>query len=1158
MLILDNISPVFKLLLFYKRLALRVYLSRFLFLAILLLCTASSFFAQNGVASYSNLEEVELKADLLGHGFDLRKVDPKSWVTSSKGKAVVTGASLQSTVKATASMKFHFITTPYEYERDFLQTDTEERLFQAYSSEAYFKPWESTKTYERLFAYTELERALYTRSLPSNTIQLDSAIVADFSRLGRDITPEGFVHRYGTHYAQEVTYGGRFLKRYNINKEDIIYSPYDKNTFKEKLKEDIIASQNNLPDTDPYINSGKPSNFTIGGNIDAINPKEWEATVTNQSRPIDVVLMPYTQLFARISLPELDDKQEKIDLLDTFYKDINSSIKKQLKVKTASQFYKKYSLRFEQTLHTVVKKASGSDDENETVYTGDLFFGGFSKDDALLKSRPFIDLGDISLETLITDEKLQLDRNVLITIKPEDIERGYVSVWDDTKKLFKSKERKTLRVSGPEANKTRYFEALTQNIQKTVEIKTVEKDIYEVAYSLKLIKEESILKNLSTTYNYVLDTQLIAAVTNGDKKRLDSLFKKNGNPKANGLIAPLILNKHSNELLNYVLNQGALPTTSDLDLLFERDYFDEEKALILLERGAQPKNNMLFKAVAYKSANTIYALLREGATPQNNDLSFAIEKYYYPTIKALMSQDFKEFEAGKKELYLAAENNDPELAQKFIKLGATADALILDKAIQFDNLELKNTIVPVTEANGETLEVVANLDDTVLFAYFVEKNAKLESNTAVEVATDNDNIEILDLALKNGGEPTQALAYAIKKENKPAIQVSLKNKAQPDAVFEYAADTEDLALFNEALKEYGGTPDVALEAAVQRNVIPMAQSVLNHKSKDINLTQSLDIAVSNESLEMVKLLVSNDADPNKGISQAVNQESVPITDYLIRQGAQTTDPSYLQSAVTNENLELSKLLIEKGSSQADNAIVEASTTGNVEITKYLLDKGATAQEAFKSAMETKNEDVILLLMEEINSFNQSHIITAARKGNIQVVQKLLEEGLNSTPALANAINYKKLDVIHLLLDNGAIASPEMLQTALNYNFFKGVKALIEKSALTGNTQFSNGEYPAHIVASSYEADEDPLLLALLIEKGARINAQNFNGETPLHLAAVVTKDDIGLIELLLNNGASVQIPSHKGATPLSYARDKSIKALLKKEGKRVKKTKGFH
>ena len=852
-------------------------------------------------------------------------------------------------------------------------------------------------------------------------------------------------------------------------------------------------------------------------------------------------------------MPEIEGKLEKIEQLDTYIKNIKSTIKSQLKVKTPSQFYQKYSLRFEQTLHWVVKKASGRDKENETIYTGDLFFGGFSKDDALLKSRPFIDLGDISLQTLITDEKLELDRNVIITIKPEDIQRGYVSVWDDTKKLFKSTERKTLRVSGLETNKTRYFEALTQNISKTVEIKSVDKDIYEVSYSLKLIKEESILKNLSTTYNYVLDTQLIAAVTNGDQKRLDSLFKKNGNPRANGLIKPMILNKHSNELLNYILNQGASPTTSDLDLLFEPEYFDEEKALILLERGARPKNNMLFKAVAYKSAPTIYALLREGATPQNNDLSFAIEKYYYPTIKALMSQDFKEFEAGKKELYLAAENNDPELAQKFIALGATADATILEKAIQFDNITLKNAIVPVTEANGETLEAVANIDDTALFAYFVGKKAKIERNTAVEAATDNDNIDILDLALKNGGDPTQALDYAIKKENKPAILVCLKNKAQPDAVFEYAATTEDLALFNEALKEYGGSPDVALEAAVQRDVLPMAQSVLRDKLKEIDPTQTLGLAVSNESLEMVKLLVSNDADPNKGISQAVQQESVPITDYLITQGAQTTDPSYLLSAVTKENLELSKLLIEKGSSLADDAIVEASSTGNLEITKYLLDKGATAQEAFKSAMETKNEAVILLLMEKINTFTQSDIITAARKGNIAVVQKLLERGLNPTPALTNAVNYKKMDVIHLLLDNGAIATPEMLQTALNFNFYEGVKALIEKSTLTGNTQFSNGEYPAHIVASSYEPDKDPIMLAMLIEEGARINAQNFNGETALHLAAVVTKEDIGLIELLLNNGASVQIPTYTRATPLSYARDRAIKALLKKEEKRVKR-----
>jgi len=73
-------------------------------------------------------------------------------------------------------------------------------------------------------------------------------------------------------------------------------------------------------------------------------------------------------------------------------------------------------------------KTSGED------YTGDIFFGGFSKDEALLHTKPLIERGGLRLETLITDEVVTLDKNVIVTIKPEDIEYGYMSVWDDTKK----------------------------------------------------------------------------------------------------------------------------------------------------------------------------------------------------------------------------------------------------------------------------------------------------------------------------------------------------------------------------------------------------------------------------------------------------------------------------------------------------------------------------------------------------------------------------------------------------------------------------------------------------------------------------------------------------------------------------------------------------
>jgi len=72
---------------------------------------------------------------------------------------------------------------------------------------------------------------------------------------------------------------------------------------------------------------------------------------------------------------------------------------------------------------------------------------------------------------------------------------------------------------------------------------------------------------------------------------------------------------------------------------------------------------MIYKAVAYKSAPAVYALFREGAQPRNNDLSFALQLRYYPTVKALMSEEYDVFEAEMDQLLLAIENDDNDLGQ---------------------------------------------------------------------------------------------------------------------------------------------------------------------------------------------------------------------------------------------------------------------------------------------------------------------------------------------------------------------------------------------------------------------------------------------------------------------------------------------------------------
>jgi len=485
----------------------------------------------------SRLAAATITNDVLGHGFDIRKIDPLNWGASSKGKAIIEGSPAHNPVHQDIPVTHHFVTNTFEYEREVLDADSLNRLFEAYNSDAFYKPMKRDDRDKMLLVYTKKKKAVAQASLTHASItRLDSALVEDFRRLGRDITAQGFVHRYGTHYAEAVVYGGQFIMRTNVSLSDFIYSPHDEDEFKLKVIDEIEIHHKNLDDEDPFINAGQGMPFTTGGDENSSWIDTWEDTVMTNAQPIEVILRSYVDLFKNVNIDLLENKEEKLTMLDSIIKSSQNQIRKKLSPQKESDFYKKYSLRFKQSIESIVKKNTGNITEDGAAYVGDIFFGGFSKDDAILKTAPIIEYGGVRLETLITDELVPLSRNVIFTVKPDDLKRGYVSVWDDAKKLTKAEGRKRLQVASESNGVTVYKEALVKNIQKTVEIETVDQDIFDVTYKLELIKDEGLLKNRITKYNYSLDSELITAATTGNKDALIALFEQNANTRASGLI----------------------------------------------------------------------------------------------------------------------------------------------------------------------------------------------------------------------------------------------------------------------------------------------------------------------------------------------------------------------------------------------------------------------------------------------------------------------------------------------------------------------------------------------------------------------------------------------------------------------------------------------
>ncbi|KYQ99908.1 ankyrin repeat-containing protein [Tieghemostelium lacteum] len=204
------------------------------------------------------------------------------------------------------------------------------------------------------------------------------------------------------------------------------------------------------------------------------------------------------------------------------------------------------------------------------------------------------------------------------------------------------------------------------------------------------------------------------------------------------------------------------------------------------------------------------------------------------------------------------------------------------------------------------------------------------------------------------------------------------------------------------------------------------------------------------------------------------------------------------------------------SNKQDNELILAVTANDYEKVKKLKDK-----KKVKSA--------------HLLSFDQmGHTpISIALKNNQENILEILLDLYKQTKTDINTKDRSGYSVLHV----AAGADERLLVRVLQFE------------TINVDVQNEDRNTPLHYFCQKYRSPNIQEPFQLFMKKNVDINAQNKNGETPLHKAIFNNSVRLMLVDMLLKNGANVNIVNSNQESPLHYAvhlgREDLVSVLLK-------------
>jgi|GEM_PF-2430794 len=958
----------------------------------------------------------EMKFDYLTVGYDIRTIDllniDEPNIITKKTHPIFKIKSKNIHNLDTQNQEIYYVSSAFDFENQILKTDTISNLFLSRNSSA-FNSQILESSSKPLLVYSIQKREVYKESLTTDAIELDSLFVETVAKIFEDKSIPGLVHRFGTHFPLQITYGGYYINRFSIDNDEFLFSPYDEKVFKEKVSQLVKAVEEGVDFSDPFLNIKSQQAFIKGGEEVVSTIQEWEKKIPSNPKPIAIKFQRLSKLLTKENFPNDTLIDRKRIALDFYINFIESKLKSEVQQPVASDFFKKFAIPFKQRLVSIIKTNSGKETDNTSPFKGDLFFGGFADYQTVIASTFALDRREIELQTLITDEKIEVNKLLEYIVPYTHFEDGFANVWDESKKLIKGVGRTGLVISGEEEHKIYFKDALRKKVEKKIQLSTIDSDEFEIIYSLESVKVSNEIQTLKSRHSYVMPSELIAAASIGDIEFLENKHYKKTNINVAGLVRAAVLTSQPVVFFNRLFDLGVTPNTQDLDLLFDTTNYNEEVAIAFLERGAIPKNNMIFKAVAYRSPNVIKALIREGAQPANNDLEFAIKLNDLDLVSALTGKEVVEI---KNEQLVYKENNqiiqpvnkiETYVVKKGDYLGKIArqyntsvtdlinwnnlktNTIFVNQKLKiFLNNESNTSITSDTELaheemftqpepiktqkiyqvkSGDFLGKIAN--DHQLSVAELKKLNNLTSST---IKVNQKLIVGYENEIDNEkGESHIALENTITQSKKSAlINEEKQEKEQTNTDENEAVEIEDF------LALQGQTEQDAMNAVLQNNENLAVKVIENLQIKSDAILRT---AVREGQLQVVDALLKNNSNPESGLEIAIYYRQLEILKKLVESGAEI-NPNQLILTIKTDYLEGFKFLIDKGVSPI--AQVNTETPIHQLVMTYTVNR-------FKMLQYLKSQNVNLNLKNDKNE-TLLHKAVIAGEENIPVIQFLLD------------------------------------------------------------------------------------------------------------------------------------------------------------------------